>query len=55
MDRPLYIAGPRWRRQPKGPEGWGEWRHDPLHASITDILEEPFIEKILVARCHRQI
>lgn len=47
MDRPLYLVGPRWRRQPKGPESWGEWLHRPLHQSIASVLEEPFIEKIL--------
>lgn len=47
MDQPLYIPGPRWHGQPRGPEGWGTWLHRPLHESITEILEEPFINKIL--------
>ena len=47
MDQPLHIAGPRWRGQSRGPEGWGTWLHRPLHPSIADILEEPFITKIL--------
>jgi hypothetical protein len=42
----VYIAGPRWRKQRRGPEGWGTWV-DPLHLSITKILEQDFIEKIL--------
>jgi hypothetical protein len=47
MDQPLYIACPRGRRQSRSPEAWGRQLHEPLHDSIADIHEAPFIKKVV--------
>ena len=46
MDRPLYIAGPRQRPQPKGPAEWGT-PMPLLHESIADVREQDLVARVL--------
>src|SRR5207247_8954222 len=46
MDYPLYIAGPRRPKHPRGPEEWGT-PMPLLHRSIDDIPEKEFVAHVL--------
>src|SRR5207247_3863050 len=46
MDYPLYIAGPRRPKHPRGPEEWGT-PMPLLHRSIADIPEKEFVAHVL--------